>query len=176
MRLLIKNKVYFITLLGIFAGILAVLSVFEGMFGFNFGVPGVKFGLSNIVIVLSLYVLEVKYAVFLTILKIIFSIIFSGGISGFMFTACGSIASIISMIIIKKILNNKVSAVGVSAVGGICHITAQYICSYFILGTLSIFKIYPVASFLSLLTSVGVGLICNLFLERVYKNEVENAQ
>ena len=111
----------------------------------------------------------IKSAFALTALKILFSLVYTSGFSGFLFTAFGSLASVMAMCVLKHILKNKVTAVGVSVAGGFFHITAQYICSGFVLGTFYVIKLYPAAAVLSLFTSAVTGFICNLFLERMYK-------
>jgi len=169
MQLPTKNKATAVSYAGIFTAVLAVLSFFESRFMINFGVPGVKAGLSNIVILLSLLVYGWKTGLCLTIAKIIFSVVFTSGMSGFMFTAFGTSASFFSMLMSKKILKGKVSALGVSVIGGFAHITAQYLCSAFVLNTTVVWSLYPASAVLSVITSAVVGLICNLILERMYK-------
>lgn len=169
MRLPIKNKAWAVSYLGIFTAVLAVLSFFESRFMINFGVPGVKIGLSNIVILLSLMIYGWKSALYLVVAKIIFSLIFSGGISGFLFTASGTFASLMFMTLAKYVFKEKISAVGISVIGGTSHITAQYLCSAALLNTSVVWGMYPLACVLSVITSVINGLICNLILERKYE-------
>lgn len=169
MRLPINKKPFSAAHIGILIAVTAVLSFVEARLNINFGVPGVKFGLSNIVIVTVLYAFGFKVAFFVTIAKIGFSLIFTSGMSGFLFTAGGSAASLISMYLALRVLKNRVSAVGISAIGGFFHITAQYICSQIIMGSSAVMKIYPIAAGISLITSAAVGFICNILLERVYR-------
>ena len=168
MQLPIKNKASAVSYIGIFTAALAVLSFFEGRMGVNFGIPGVKFGLSNIVIISALMLFGSKAALLLAFLKIIFSFVFTSGISGFLFTAFGTAASFTVMCIAKKVLDKKVSAVGISVLGGTAHITMQYLCSALVLGTSAVWGLYPAAAAMSVVTSAVVGIICNLILERKY--------
>ena len=171
MQLPIKTRASAVSYSGIFTAVLIVLSFFESRFGISFGVPGVKAGLSNIIIILALLIYGWKTGLYLSIAKIIFSLIFSSGISGFIFTAFGTLSSFIMMFATKVIFKDKVSAVGISVMGGAAHITAQYLCSAVILNSNAVWGIYPSALGLSVLTSAVVGFICNLILERKYKNE-----
>lgn len=169
MRLPIKSKASAVSYMGISAAVIAVLSFFEGKAGINLGVPGVKFGLSNIVIVTALWLFGWKAVLILSAAKIIISFLFASGMSGFLFTACGTVSSAAVMCISKKIAGEKVSAVGISVLGGTAHITAQYLCSAILLETNAVWNMYPAAAFLSVISSAAVGLICNLILERKYK-------
>lgn len=168
MRFPTDKKSAFISHIGMFTAVLAVLSFFETRLGFNFGVPGVKFGFSNIVIIIALTVFGFKTALCLTAAKIGFSFVFTGGMSGMIFTFFGSTASLFAMLAVKKILNEKVTAIGISAVGGFCHITAQYLTFCVIMKTTAVLRLYPPAAAISLVTAVIVGIICNILLKRVY--------
>ena len=169
MQLPIKNKALAVSYLGIFTAVLAVLSFFESRFMINFGVPGVKIGLSNIVILLALMIYGWKSALYLSGAKIIFSLVFSGGISGFLFTASGTLASFFFMAVAKYVFKEKISSVGISVVGGMAHITAQYLCSCILLNSFAVWGMYPLAAVLSVITSMIIGLICNLILERKFE-------
>lgn len=168
MRFPTDKKSAFISHIGMFTAVLAVLSFFETRLGFNFGVPGVKFGFSNIVIIIALTVFGFKTALCLTAAKIGFSFVFTGGMSGMIFTFFGSISSLFSMFVIKKALGEKVSCIGMSAAGGFCHITAQYLTFGALMKTAAVMRLYPLAVAISLVTAVIVGIICNILLKRVY--------
>lgn len=166
MRSLIKTKASKASYMGIFAAMLVVLSIFESRLGINFGVPGVKVGLSNIVLILALMIFDLKSAAFLAIVKIMLSLVLTSGISGFMFTAFGTLSSLFVMSIAKWLLKEKVTALGISVLGGTAHITAQYLCSAVLMKTFAVWGMYPASALISVITSAAVGIICNLILER----------
>ena len=149
--------------LGIMTAFLAVLSFAEARMGLNLGVPGVKFGLSNIPVVTVLFFAGFQYAFMLTILKIGFSLVFTAGFSGVLFTAGGSLASIIVMYVALRLLKNKATAVGISALGGFSHITVQYAVASMIMGS-SVFGIYPLSALMSVVTASVIGFISNIIL------------
>ena len=75
------------------------------------------------------------------------------------------------MWLLKAFLKERVTAVGVSALGGFFHITAQYFASFLVMQTDAVFKMLPVAILLTLFSSVFVGLIAQYIIKGWYKNE-----
>lgn len=86
-------------------------------------IPGIKLGISNIAVVFALYRLGIGYAVSVMACKVTLSALLFGGFSGFAYSAAGGILSLAVMIAVYKI--KWLSPIGVSAVGGAAHITAQ---------------------------------------------------
>lgn len=166
MRLPIKNKSVAVAYMGILSAVLLALSFLEAVSGINVGIPGARLGLSNSVITLAVMRGKNKAAAMLSVIKIIFSLILTSGVSGFLFTAFGTVASLFVMIFAKKLLKNRATAVGISALGGTAHITMQYLCASFLLKTVFVWGMYPVAAAFSLGASAVTGFICNLILER----------
>lgn len=166
MRLPIKNKSTSVAYIGMLSAVILTLSFLEAVSGISLGVPGAKLGLSNSVITLAVMKKKNNVATALAIMKIMFSLILTSGVSGFLFTAFGTMASLFVMISARSLFKNKVSAVGISALGGFAHITMQYLCASFLLKTAFVFGIYPVAATVSLMASAVMGFICNLILER----------
>lgn len=166
-----KIKSHTVALCAISVALLFVFSFFEGIMNFNFGIPGVKSGLSNLVVVFFVCTGSFWFSFLITILKILISTFFYGGFSSFVFTAMGSLSSFFSMWILKKCLKEKVTAVGVSALGGFFHITAQYFASFLVMGTVMVFKMLPFAILLTLFSSVFVGIVAQYIIKGWYKNE-----
>ena len=138
--------------------VLFTLSWLEAMV--PFGVPGVKFGFSNLVIITCLTVYGFQEALVMAVLKIFMSTILFNGFSSFWFTAAGTLASCLSMALAVRYYRKDVfSLIGVSAIGGFCHITVQYIVAAYTLYTTSVFGMYPMAALLTLLTSVILGFL-----------------
>ncbi|MBO5407793.1 MAG: Gx transporter family protein [Clostridia bacterium] len=122
------------------------------------GVPGVKFGFSNLVILVCLNVYGFREALAMAVLKILMSLVLINGFSSFWYTAAGTLSSCLSMAIaIRYYQKNKISMMGVSAIGGFFHITSQYVVAATTLYTPSVFGMYPIAALLTLLTSIILG-------------------
>ena len=147
---------------------LFVLSWLEWMV--PLGVPGVKFGFSNLVILVFLSLFGFWEALLMTGLKILLSAFLFQGFSSFLFTMAGSVASCISMATLMPLYRKeKVSLAGVSAVGGFFHISLQYLMSTMVLKTTAVFGLYPVATALTLFTSVIIGYLAELLTKQLSK-------
>lgn len=164
-----EKKTGLVAVSGLYTALLFVLSFVEGMLNFNFAVPGVKLGLSNLVVVLCVCTGGFLYSFFVTLLKILINSLFFGGFSSFLFTAFGSMASFFSMYILKKCLKDKVTAIGISAFGGFFHIIAQYFVSGLVMGTLVVLKMLPLAILLTLTSSVFVGAVAQYIIKGWFK-------
>lgn len=154
-----------IAYVAICVSLLFVLSFFEGMLNFNFGVPGVRLGLSNLVIVFAVSVGSFSYGFLITLLKVFINSLFFGGFSSFLFTAFGSFASFFAMWILKKALKDKISCVGISVGGGFFHINAQYVASFAVMKSVHVFKMLPYAVLFTLVSSVFVGIVVQCIIK-----------
>ncbi len=124
------------------------------------GVPGVKFGFSNLVILVCLSVYGFREALVMAILKIMMSLVLFNGFSSFGYTAAGTLSSCLSMAVAVRYYRKEIlSMVGVSVIGGFFHITAQYIVAAYTLYTTSVFGMYGIAALLTFLTSTILGWI-----------------
>lgn len=124
------------------------------------GVPGVKFGFSNLVILVCLTIYGFREAFVMAILKILMTTLLFNGFSSFWYTAGGTLGSFLTMAIAVKLYQKELlSMIGVSAIGGFFHITVQYIIAAVTLYSPSVFGMYGLAASLTLLTSVVLGFI-----------------
>lgn len=69
-----KNKVAYF---GVFTALALIFSYVESLIPIHFGIPGVKLGLANLIIVIALYKMSIKEAYILSIVRIV--------LAGFMF-------------------------------------------------------------------------------------------
>ena len=75
-----KNKVAYF---GVFTAFALILSYVEMLIPIQFGIPGIKLGLANLMIVIMLYKRNAKEAMMLSVVRIV--------LSGFMFSNLFSI-------------------------------------------------------------------------------------
>lgn len=163
-----EKKVPKLTVRALSLAALFVLSWLEWMV--PLGVPGVKFGFSNLVILVFLSLFGFWEALMMTGLKIILSAFLFQGFSSFLFTMAGSIASCVSMAMIMPLYRkDKVSMAGVSAVGGFFHISLQYLMSTFVLKTTAVLGLYPMAAAVTLFTSIIIGCLADLLTKQLSK-------
>ena len=58
---------------GVFTALALIFSYVETLIPFNFGIPGVKLGLANLIIVIALYKMKISDAYMLSIVRVLLS-------------------------------------------------------------------------------------------------------
>lgn len=131
---------------------------------FNGIIPGLKLGLANIVILISLYIYGFKDTLLLSILRVfIVGILRTGLFSmSFFFSLSGAILSICMMFVAKKV--SKLSIIGISIVGSLSHTIGQILIAVIFY---NINMIYYMA--LSLILSIPTGIIIGFLAKEVQK-------
>ncbi len=131
---------------------------------FNGIIPGLKLGLANIVILISLYIYGFKDTLLLSILRVfIVGILRTGLFSmSFFFSLSGAILSICMMFAAKKF--SKLSIIGISIVGSLSHTIGQILIAVIFY---NINMIYYMA--LSLILSIPTGIIIGFLAKEVKK-------
>ncbi|MDR1540619.1 MAG: Gx transporter family protein [Clostridiales bacterium] len=148
-----------------------IAGLFERLIPFDFAVPGVKLGLSNAVVLMSLYLLGAGRAFMLAVLKCFAIALVSGDWAAFMYSISGSMMSFFAMLMTKRALGgeNGASPIGVSAVGAVFHNIGQLLMAAFILGSLNVMAYLPVLAISGIITGILVGFIVKFALPAVKK-------
>lgn len=152
-----------ITRLGILLAVALVLGYFENLIPLNASIPGVKLGLSNIVLLYAIYLIDAKNAFVLMILKVILSGMLFSGMSGAIYSFAGGLLSLIMMIVIKRLPD--VSIVGVSVVGAVFHNVGQISIASFVVENRYIFFYLPVLLISAVITGIATGVIAKYALK-----------
>ena len=155
-------NVHKIALLGILTAGAVIISIIESFIP-SIGIPGVKLGLANIVILITLYELGVFEAIFINLARVFLVGLLRGTIltMGFLMSLTGAILSL-GIMILFYLLIKKFSIIGVSVIGSIFHIFGQIIIAMIFLGTSYILLYLPVISISAIITGVLVGIVSKL--------------
>ena len=154
--------------IGVLVSQALVLYIFESMIPMPFITPGAKLGLANLIVVIGLYTLDnYKECLWLIFLKLILSTIIMGSVSTFIFGLGGTILSFLGMILTKNILKEKVSAIGVSTVGGVFHNLVQLIVTAIVIKNIGILSYLPFLSIAGIGTGIFIGITANYLLKHM---------
>lgn len=149
-----SGKTKQLVLTGLFFALALVLSIVESTLpSIPLPVPGVKFGLSNIVVMYALFFLSKSQAYAIAILKALFVIITRGIIAGIL-SLFGGILSLTIMLLLIIIFRNKVSYLLISIFGAVAHNIGQFIAVTFIYAGLYLWVYIPVL----LISGVAAGI------------------
>lgn len=143
--------------IGMFIALAMIFSYIEAIIPINFGIPGIKLGIANIVVVTSLYVLGFKETIGISLIRILLMGILFGNVFSFIYSLSGGILSLMGMIICKKF--KLFSTVGVSVVGGILHNLGQLIAASIVLNNLSIAYYFSVLLISGVVTGFVIGIV-----------------
>lgn len=170
--LLQDKSVRMIALCGIFASLSIIFSTFEALLPIQafIPLPGIKLGISNIVVLYVLFYIGTKEAVLVLLCRCVVTALIFGSLPSFLFSVCGGVLSLTSAVIIKKTCVGSLSFVGVSIIGASLHNTGQILVSCLMLGTFSVFYYLPPLLFASVMCGGITGTIL-CFLPNVTKKE-----
>lgn len=157
-----------ITTIGVMTAISVVISIIESYFTFIGNIiPGLKLGLANIVVIFALYKYNFKTAIIISLIRVfVVSLIRAGFGINFLFSLSGAIFSIISMFLVKK---TKLSVVGVSIIGSVCHSIGQVLVGILILDNYNVIYYLPYLLILSIPTGIIIGIIAKKLLKYTEK-------
>ena len=161
------TKTYYMGYGAILTALAMIFSYVEAILPFSIGIPGVKLGIANIVVVIALYRFGVKMAFTINIIRIVVSGLLFSGAFGILYSLAGGILSFIVMLIIKKF--PCFSVVGVSMAGGVFHNLGQLLTAAFIVSNIKLFVYFPVLLFSGLITGTIIGIVAGLVLEKLDK-------
>jgi heptaprenyl diphosphate synthase len=139
-----------------FGGVMTVLAMMfsyvESFVPAAPGVPGVKLGLANLVVVILLDKTSARSAWTVNVLRILMSGLLFSGLFGMVYSLAGCSCSFLAMMLLKK--SEKFSIVGVSMLGGVAHNFGQILIAILLTGTGKLIYYFAVL----ILTGMGSGI------------------
>ena len=152
---------------GVFTALALIFSYVESIIPINFGIPGVKLGLANLIIVITLYKMSIKEAYILSIVRIVLAGFMFGNLFAILYSLSGGMLSLTIMCILKK--TNKFSVFGVSMAGGVFHNIGQLLMAAIVLESVSIGYYFPVLLLSGLVTGFVIGVVSHEMMNRLKK-------
>jgi len=156
-----RNTAY----LGMFLALALICSYVESLIPFYFGIPGVKLGLTNIVVVLLLYTLGAKEALVISVLRIFLAGFLFGNPFSILYSLSGGILSFLIMYALKR--TGKLKVITVSTAGGITHNIGQLIMAAFVVENANIMYYLPVLLIAGFVTGFLIGILSQEMIFRI---------
>lgn len=150
---------------GVFTALALIFSYVETLIPISFGVPGVKLGLANLIIVIALYKLQLKEAYLLSVTRVLLSGFIFGNYFSILYSLAGGVLSLSMMALLKKC--GGFSIIGVSIAGGVTHNIGQLLVAMFVVETYRVTYYLPVLLIAGLLTGALIGVISGEMLKRL---------
>ena len=152
---------------GVFTALALIFSYVESLIPIQLGIPGVKLGLANLIIVIALYKMSIKEAYILSVIRIVLAGFMFGNLFAILYSLAGGMLSLTIMCILKK--TDKFSVYGVSMAGGVFHNVGQLLMAAIVLESVSIGYYFPVLFISGLATGFVIGVISNEMMKRLKK-------
>ena len=155
---------------GVFTALALIFSYVETLIPINFGIPGIKLGLANLIIIVALYKMSVKEAYVLSIVRVVLAGFMFGNLFSIIYSLAGGILSLTVMTLLKK--SDKFSLFGISMAGGVFHNVGQLIVAILVMENLNIVYYMPVLLISGLITGFVIGIVAGEMLKRLSKLQI----
>ena len=145
-----------------------ILSYIESLVPPLVAIPGVKLGLANIATVFVLYCLGERYAVAVSLLRVVLSSLLFGSAVSLIYSLTGAVLSLVFMILLRRI--GIFTPVGVSAAGGVAHNAGQIIAACIVLRTSAIIYYLAPLVISGTLAGIVIGTVAGILASRLKKH------
>ena len=159
-----------IATVGIFISLALILSYVESLFPFNFGIPGIKLGLANVVVITGMYCMNVADVCLISFIRIFVSGLLFGNMMSLLYSFAGGLLSLVVMLILKR--TGAFSVIGVSIAGGVCHNAGQILVAMIATGIPAISYYLPILIGAGIAAGFLMGLIASRVLLILSKSSV----
>lgn len=153
---------------GLLVALALVLSWVESQIPVFFAVPGMKLGLTNIVVLIALYSLGPVDALLLNIVRILLVGLSFGNLFSMVYSLAGGALSFLVMFLLKK--TGKFHMITVSIAGGVFHNVGQVIVAMLVLSSGYVAYYLPVLWVSGIGAGAVIGLICGQIVNRLPRN------
>ena len=157
-----KSKVAYF---GVFTALALIFSYVETLIPINFGIPGVKLGLANLIIVIALYKMRLREVYLLSIVRVLLSGFIFGNYFSIIYSLAGGLLSLTVMAVFKR--KDGFSIMGISIAGGVFHNVGQLIVAMLVVETFSVAYYVPVLLIAGIITGLLIGIVSNEMLKRL---------
>ncbi len=160
-----KTDVKKLALTGCLAGLALVIFVVEAQLP-PFFIPGVKPGLSNVVVLFTIYSVGRKEAFCVLLIKVLLGSVFAGNPISLMFSICGGFFACSVMCFASCFLKDKQIWV-CSVFGAVVHNLGQLVAAVFVMETTSVIAYAPYLVIAAIVTGTFTGIAAMMSVKYV---------
>ena len=154
-----------VALCGLLIAMMLVLGFVESKIPINAGIPGIKLGLSNGVLIFAVYMLDLPTAWMLMALKVTLSGLLFGGFNTIMYALAGGVLSMICMSLLSRV--KGMHPVTVSMAGGVAHNVGQVALAMIILQTPQLLYYMAVLMLVGLACGALTGIVASSVMKHL---------
>ena len=159
-----KWNTHKIALMGVLTAGAIIIAILESFIP-SIGIPGVKLGLANIVILIILYEIGIVEAIIVDLSRVLLVGLLRGTIAsmGFLMSLTGAVMSL-GIMILFFLLVKKLSIIANSVVGSLFHVMGQILIAIIFLGSGYVLFYLPIIGISAIITGVLVGIVAQLVI------------
>lgn len=147
------------TTFALFCAVALVLGFLESMIPLLSVMPGGKIGLANTVTLLVFYLYSFPEALLFGLLRSLLASVLYSGFAAFVYSATGTLLSLLVMWIVKTCFKTRVTAVGVSVAGAAFFNVGQLSVAAMVLENAQIFRYFPAMGVISAFAGLLTGYV-----------------
>ncbi len=151
--------------LGLCLALALVLSYVESLIPINFGVPGMKLGLANCLVLTLLWTFGEKDALLLNVARILLCGFMFGNAFSILYSLAGGVLSWACMAVLRR--TGRFSLPATSVAGGFSHNIGQLCVAAIVVENLNILFYTPVLMLAGIATGALTGIIATGVLRRL---------
>ena len=150
---------------GVLTALALIFSYIETLIPIQFGVPGIKLGLANLIIVIVLYKTDWREALLLSVVRIILAGFIFGNLFSIVYSLAGGFLSLTVMVLLKR--TDRFSVAGIGMAGGVRHNIGQLVVAMIAVETYQVGYYLPVLLVAGLITGAVIGAAAGEVLKRI---------
>ena len=154
-----------VVLCGLLIAMMLVLGFVESRIPINAGIPGIKLGLSNGVLIFAVYMLDLPTAWMLMVLKVTLSGLLFGGFNTIMYALAGGVLSMVCMSLLSRV--KGMHPITVSMAGGVAHNVGQVALAMVILQTPQLLYYMAVLMLVGLACGALTGVVASSVMKHL---------
>lgn len=141
-----------------------IFSYVEVLIPINLGVPGIKLGIANLVVVVGLFFLPAEVLMISVARILLMGYLFGNGMS-ILYSLAGGLLSFLVMLLLKHIKGFSIT--GVSIAGGVTHNVAQICVAALVVQNRKLFYYLPALLVAGVITGMLIGILSDRILSAV---------
>ncbi|MDO4289589.1 MAG: Gx transporter family protein [Eubacterium sp.] len=156
-----------LTRLALYTTLALMMGYIESLIPLAPPIPGIKLGLPNAVVLLTLETLGIPSAFVLMLTRILLSAFLFGSMSSMLYALSGGLLSLLGMILLCKLKTRlSISLIAVSVVGALLHNLGQLTAAALVVQNPHLFLSYlPVLMAAAVITGTVTGIVVKLLIK-----------
>lgn len=154
-----QSKATQVAFSGLMLALTLVLSYVESLLPLTIGIPGVKLGLANLAVLLTLYASGWKMALGIDVLRVVLSGFLFGNFAAILYSMAGALVSFGAMVFLKRF---RFSMSTVSIAGGVFHNLGQLVVAVCVVENIYLFYYLPWLIVAGVITGALIGIVARV--------------